>query len=84
MKAADMSRVAHFSDLHYGTRTLAEPDVETFLGMLPGQTIQTVGRRAKFLTLTLSESTMVIHLRMSGDLKMNHPKRPSPSMTGCC
>lgn len=57
-------------------RTLAEPDVETFLGMLPGQTIQTVGRRAKFLTLTLSESTMVIHLRMSGDLKMEPSETP--------
>ena len=57
-------------------RTLAEPDVETFLGMLPGQTAQTVGRRAKFLTLTLSESTMVIHLRMSGDLKMEPSETP--------
>ena len=57
-------------------RTLAEPDVETFLGMLPGQTVQTVGRRAKFLTLTLSESTMVIHLRMSGDLKMEPSETP--------
>jgi len=57
-------------------RTLAEPDVETFLGMLPGQTTQTVGRRAKFLTLTLSESTMVIHLRMSGDLKMEPSETP--------
>jgi len=26
MKTADMIRVAHFSDLHYGTRTLAEAD----------------------------------------------------------
>lgn len=51
-------------------RTLAEPDLETFQAILPGQTIQAVGRRAKFLTLILSESTLVIHLRMSGDLKM--------------
>lgn len=57
-------------------RTLAEPDVETFLAMLPGQTVQAIGRRAKFLTLTLSESTMVIHLRMSGDLKMEPSETP--------
>lgn len=35
-----------------------------------------VGRRAKFLTLTLSESILVFHLRMSGDLRMEPSESP--------
>ena len=57
-------------------RTLAEPDIETFQAVLLGQSVQDVGRRAKFLTLTLSESTLVIHLRMSGDLKVEPSENP--------
>jgi len=57
-------------------RTLAEPDTETFQALLPGQSVQDVGRRAKFLTLTLSESKLVIHLRMSGDLRVEPSEIP--------
>jgi formamidopyrimidine-DNA glycosylase len=57
-------------------RTLAEPDFETFQTLLPGQTVQDIGRRAKFLTLTLSDSILVVHLRMSGDLKMEPSDTP--------
>ncbi len=58
------------------SRTLAEPDVETFQALLPGQTVREVGRRAKFLTITLSESILVIHLRMSGDLRVEPSELP--------
>ena len=57
-------------------RTLAEPDMDTFQAMLPGQIVQIIGRRAKFLTLTLSESVLVIHLRMSGDLRVEPSEKP--------
>ncbi len=52
------------------SRTLAEPDVDTFQELLPGQTVIEIGRRAKFLSITLSESILVFHLRMSGDLRV--------------
>ena len=58
------------------SRTLAEPDLETFQAILPGQTVRDVGRRAKFLTITLSESILVIHLRMSGDLRVEPSELP--------
>lgn len=54
----------------FWSRTLAEPDADTFQGLLPGQKVVEIGRRAKFLTLTLSESILVFHLRMSGDLRV--------------
>jgi formamidopyrimidine-DNA glycosylase len=63
-------------------RTLAEPDARTFEQIIQGQTVQGVGRRAKYLTIQLSEDVLVIHLRMSGDIivaeaptdEVSHPR----------
>lgn len=49
-------------------RSLAEPDVQEFLRRIRGQEIITVSRRGKFLVFSLTPDTMLIHLRMSGDL----------------
>jgi formamidopyrimidine-DNA glycosylase len=49
-------------------RTLASPSPAKFQKLLPGQQIQDVFRRAKFLAIKLSHSHLIIHLRMSGDL----------------
>jgi len=49
-------------------RTLAEPSPAAFKKRLIGQRIQEVSRRAKFLRLQLSRDTLLVHLRMSGDL----------------
>lgn len=51
-------------------RTLAEPRPEDFRLRLPGQRIEQVGRRGKFLILRLTEDGLLIHLRMSGDLRV--------------
>ena len=50
--------------------------METFQALLPGQSVQDIGRRAKFLTINLSESILVFHLRMSGDLRMEPSELP--------
>jgi formamidopyrimidine-DNA glycosylase len=52
----------------YWDRTLVEPSPEEFRERVKGQTIQNVGRRGKFLLLHLDRDTLLIHLRMSGDL----------------
>ena len=49
-------------------RTLVEPSPVEFQARLTGQTFQDVGRRGKFLLLHLPQDTLLIHLRMSGDL----------------
>jgi formamidopyrimidine-DNA glycosylase len=49
-------------------RTIASPSVRTFKRRIRGQIIEEVGRRAKFLHLRLTDSHLLIHLRMSGDL----------------
>jgi formamidopyrimidine-DNA glycosylase len=49
-------------------RTLALPSPDEFRRQVKGQQIQAVSRRAKYLILELSAGTMLVHLRMSGDL----------------
>ena len=49
-------------------RTLATPSPRLFKQQIKGQEIREVTRRAKFFILHLSSSSLLIHLRMSGDL----------------
>ncbi|MBN1667870.1 MAG: bifunctional DNA-formamidopyrimidine glycosylase/DNA-(apurinic or apyrimidinic site) lyase [Anaerolineales bacterium] len=49
-------------------RTLAEPDPDEFHYRIQGQRILDFDRRAKYLSIRLSDDVLVLHLRMSGDL----------------
>jgi formamidopyrimidine-DNA glycosylase len=49
-------------------RTLATPSPAKFKLNIQGQQIREVSRRAKFICLQLSRSSLLVHLRMSGDL----------------
>ncbi len=49
-------------------RTLATPSASEFYSWIPGQSILDIGRRGKFIVFELSRHTLLIHLRMSGDL----------------
>jgi formamidopyrimidine-DNA glycosylase len=57
-------------------RTLAEPGLEQFTPRILGQAFQAVGRRGKFIVFTLSQDTLLIHLRMSGDLLLEDGGKP--------
>lgn len=57
-------------------RTLAEPDQPTFYAQIVGQTVEDVGRRAKFLILYLTNQKLIIHLRMSGDILVTPVEQP--------
>lgn len=57
-------------------RTLAEPTPAKFHRRLPGQQIETISRRAKFLVFRLSGSWLLVHLRMSGDLLVRSAQTP--------
>jgi formamidopyrimidine-DNA glycosylase len=61
------------ADLRW-SRTLASPSVKKFKEQIKGQKILRVGRRAKYLDISLSEFNMLVHLRMSGDLFMRESK----------
>jgi formamidopyrimidine-DNA glycosylase len=57
------------ADLRW-TRTLAMPTPKIFKQQIKGQKIKELTRRAKFFVLHLSGSSLLIHLRMSGDLSI--------------
>ena len=57
-------------------RTLAEPTPEVFQARIIGQTIRDFGRRAKYLLIQLDHDTLIIHLRMSGDLLVETESDP--------
>jgi formamidopyrimidine-DNA glycosylase len=55
------------ADLRWN-RTLTTPAPRKFKAAVQGQKILDVGRRAKFLLIQLQDYSLLIHLRMSGDL----------------
>jgi formamidopyrimidine-DNA glycosylase len=55
------------ADLRW-SRTLAAPSPRKFREQIKGQEIREVTRRAKYFILRLSDFSLLIHLRMSGDL----------------
>ena len=61
------------ADLRWA-RTLAFPSPRKFKAQIKGQEIKEVTRRAKFFILRLSDFSLLIHLRMSGDLFIKDSK----------
>jgi len=57
-------------------RTLANLKPDQFSTRIAGKTVSTLSRRGKFLVFTLSPDTMLIHLRMSGDLRLESSAKP--------
>lgn len=51
-------------------RSIAEPEAPEFSSRLCGQKIMEVTRRGKFLVFQLEEDWMLMHLRMSGDIRV--------------
>jgi formamidopyrimidine-DNA glycosylase len=62
-----LGKVIQEAELRWA-RTLASPAPRKFKGLIRGQEIKEVTRRAKFFILRLSDLSLLIHLRMSGDL----------------
>ena len=58
------------------SRTVAEPDAATFQKRISGQVIRDVGRRGKFLLFNLESGALILHLRMSGDLRLEPVEMP--------
>lgn len=51
-------------------RSIAQPQPVEFARQLVGQTVGEVGRRGKFLTIHFDRDVLLVHLRMSGDLRV--------------
>lgn len=57
-------------------KTLAMPDAASFKARVIGQTVDAITRRAKFIQIHLTTHSLVIHLRMSGDLRAADQETP--------
>jgi formamidopyrimidine-DNA glycosylase len=57
-------------------RSLAAPTLDEFLLRLPGQVVEEIWRRGKYLVLNLSQDYLLFHLRMSGDLLVERQESP--------
>jgi formamidopyrimidine-DNA glycosylase len=53
-------------------KTVAAPDAEEFTRRIAGQNVTAVGRRGKFIVIKLTADTLLIHLRMSGDIRIEN------------
>lgn len=62
-----LGRIIKDADLRWA-RTLALPSPRKFKELIKGQEIKEVTRRAKYFILRLADYSLLIHLRMSGDL----------------
>jgi formamidopyrimidine-DNA glycosylase len=60
-------------------KTLASPDAGEFENHLIGQQINDVTRRGKYIVIHLDSEFLLIHLRMSGDLRVEAPPLAPPS-----
>lgn len=66
-----LGRTIKEADLRW-SRTLAAPSPRKFKEQIKGQKINEVTRRAKFFILRLSDFSLLVHLRMSGDLYLKN------------
>jgi formamidopyrimidine-DNA glycosylase len=57
-------------------KTLATPTVQLFQQGISHLTIQTVSRRGKFLVIGVSPFCLLVHLRMTGDLRLELETAP--------
>lgn len=76
LKSGLVGRTIQSADLRW-RRTLAHPSPGKFHQEIQGQTIIDVGRRAKYLNIQLTRSSLLIHLRMSGDLVLRESTQHS-------
>ncbi|HRF95307.1 MAG TPA: DNA-formamidopyrimidine glycosylase family protein, partial [Aggregatilineales bacterium] len=49
-------------------RTIHTPTPDIFASQIEGQTVMDVSRRAKFIVITLTHDTLLVHLKMTGRL----------------
>lgn len=72
-----IGRVVNSVKVHW-PRSLVTPSLTELEEVLPGQTVQSVDRRGKYILVGFSAGNMLIHLRMSGDIRVEHTDLEHP------
>lgn len=76
MRPEIVGRKITVADLRW-ERTLATPEPALFNKNILGQSVESVNRRAKYIVAQLSVDTLIIHLRMSGDILFRPTDAPT-------
>jgi len=76
MRPEIVGRTITAADLRWA-RTLATPEPALFNKNIIGQSVESVNRRAKYIVAQLSVDTLIIHLRMSGDILFREIDAPA-------
>ncbi len=63
----------------YWEKTIAQPSASAFERTVAGQCISAIERRGKFLIFKLTQTHLLVHLRMSGDLLLQPNSEGLPS-----
>ncbi len=58
-------------------KAVLEPSATEFVDRMRGRVVLDAGRRAKYLYFPLDEGALVVHLRMTGNLKMEAAEEPA-------
>jgi formamidopyrimidine-DNA glycosylase len=70
-----LSREIQGADLFW-ERSLETPTPDDFSRQLAGQRVREIGRRGKYLLIHLTHDSLLVHLRMSGDLRIETETAP--------
>ncbi len=76
MRPEIVGREITAADLRW-ERTLATPEPAFFNKNIIGQSVESVNRHAKYIVIQLSADTLIIHLRMSGDILFRDVDAPA-------
>jgi formamidopyrimidine-DNA glycosylase len=57
-------------------RTIAQPEAEEFAKGIAGRRVDSVGRRGKYIVIRLDRGYLLVHLKMSGQLKVVRAGEP--------
>ncbi len=68
-RAGIVGRVVSSTSLFW-EKSLARPSLEEFQQGIAGQMVTAVGRRGKFIVIQFEKRVLLIHLRMSGDIRV--------------
>jgi formamidopyrimidine-DNA glycosylase len=62
-------------------RTIARPSLDAFKAAIAGRRVRSVGRRGKYVVIELDEGYLLIHLKMSGRLRVVPADEPLDAHT---
>lgn len=75
LHASDLIGKQIVETLVFWPRSIAEPEMDAFIDQMHNQSILKISRRGKLIVFTLSQYTLLVHLRMTGKFTISKSKQ---------